>query len=160
MKNLPDVILNHQQIHDILHRIAYQIWEELYGSPSVALVGVSERACRLSSHLYRIWQRFEGAPPLRVFSYDTIKSDMALALNGHRHMVLFDDVINTGATMFEVMGRVALLRPERVVITVLVNRDHLLFPVHPEIVGHTLSTTYQEHIYVKLDKDNYHAVLA
>ncbi len=153
------LVLDHQQILDILHRMAYQLWEELYESSAIGMITISERAHELARHFSSIWEQLDGAPPLHITSYDKVRSEPTLLRSFHE-VVLFDDVINTGTTMFQALGHIAAARPQRVVIAVLVNRDHLLFPVHPEIVGHTLSTTYQEHIYVIIENGRYRAVLA
>ncbi len=151
------LILSHQQIQDILRRMAYQLWEQMYDASSIVMVAISPRGFRLACDLQRIWAGFSGAPSLEVMAWDAWRErDFPSGAD----VVLFDDVINTGVTMFRAMARVAAVLPRRLLIAVLVHRDHLRYPVHPEIVGYTLSTTYQEHIYVLLDKGNYRAVLA
>ncbi len=154
------LILSHQQIQDILQRMAYQLWEEMGDAAAIVVMGISPRGFQLAEDLKRIWAGFSGAPPLEVISYEAWQQSKSPSIPEGADVVLFDDVINTGVTMFRAMAQMAALAPRRLLIGVLVHRDHLRFPVHPEIVGYTLSTTYQEHIYVILDKENYRAVLA
>jgi len=42
--------------------------------------------------------------------------------------------------------------PKKVQAVVLVDRQHKLFPVSPDFVGLSLSTTLQEHIRVEFDE--------
>ena len=41
--------------------------------------------------------------------------------------------------------------PRKIQIAVLVDRKHKNFPLMPDIVGHTVSTTLQEHIKVTFE---------
>lgn len=66
-----------------------------------------------------------------------------------------DDVANTGRTILYAMKPLLSYSPKKIRNAVLVERKHKLFPISPDYVGLSLSTTMHEHIKVVLsDKDN------
>lgn len=64
-------------------------------------------------------------------------------------MVLVDDVTNSGRTLLYAMRPLLDFNLKKIMIAVLVDRKHKSFPVSPDIVGHSIATTLQEHIEVE-----------
>jgi pyrimidine operon attenuation protein/uracil phosphoribosyltransferase len=68
-------------------------------------------------------------------------------------IVLVDDVLNTGRTFAYGLKPFLDIEVKKIEIAVLVNRSHVLFPVHPQYTGYKLSTTIRDHVEVNLGKE-------
>jgi pyrimidine operon attenuation protein/uracil phosphoribosyltransferase len=64
---------------------------------------------------------------------------------------MVDDVLNSGKTMLVAMLPVLNNKPSKLQTAVLANRNHKAFPVKGDIVGISLATTLQEHIWFQID---------
>jgi pyrimidine operon attenuation protein/uracil phosphoribosyltransferase len=68
-------------------------------------------------------------------------------------IIVIDDVSNSGKTLLYALKPFLAFHPKKIQALVLVERSHNNFPVRPDYVGLSLSTTLQEHIYVEVDKE-------
>ena len=74
------------------------------------------------------------------------------ALSGKK-IILFDDVANTGRTIFYACKPFLNIIPERLEIAALVDRKHKLFPIQVDYVGLSLATTLHNNIEVIFNDD-------
>ncbi len=131
-----------------LHRMAYQIWERHAGLPVVQLFGIERSGVAIAETLTALLREIS---PLEVrLDALGVKPGEASPLPGLRDVpvVIVDDVASTGRTLMAAVARVSAAHPQAVSVAVLVDRAHKSFPVTPDIVGLTVSTTLQEHIEV------------
>jgi len=70
-----------------------------------------------------------------------------------QHVIIVDDVANTGRTAFYASKPILDVVPASLEIAVLIDRKHKSFPVHNNYVGLALATTLQEDIRVYYGKD-------
>jgi pyrimidine operon attenuation protein/uracil phosphoribosyltransferase len=68
-------------------------------------------------------------------------------------IIVVDDVSNTGKTLLYALKPLLAYHPAKIQVLVLVERSYRAFPVHPDYVGLSFSTTPEEHIYVETDGD-------
>ena len=66
-------------------------------------------------------------------------------------VLLIDDVANSGKTMLYALKPFLDFLPNKIQTLVLVERTHKAFPIKPDYVGLSVSTTLEEHIYVDVD---------
>lgn len=66
-------------------------------------------------------------------------------------IILVDDVANSGKTLLYALKPFLDYHPKKIQTLVLIERSHNSFPVRPDYVGVSISTTLQEHIYVEVD---------
>jgi len=66
-------------------------------------------------------------------------------------IIVIDDVANSGKTLLYALKPFLEFHPKKIQTLVLVERSHKTFPVHPDYVGLSVSTTLQEHICVEVD---------
>lgn len=66
------------------------------------------------------------------------------------HVVIVDDVTNSGRTLLYALKPLLDFYPKSIQTLVLVERMHKLFPVKPDYVGLSIATTLQEHIQVEV----------
>ena len=73
-------------------------------------------------------------------------------INAKWPIILVDDVLNTGRSVFHLLAMLAEIKPNQLEICVLAVRHHKRFPIHANYVGLTIATTLQEHIYFDIKK--------
>jgi pyrimidine operon attenuation protein/uracil phosphoribosyltransferase len=65
-------------------------------------------------------------------------------------VIIIDDVANSGKTLLYAVKPFLEFQPKKIQTLVLVERSHNNFPVRPDYVGLSISTTLQEHIFVEV----------
>jgi pyrimidine operon attenuation protein / uracil phosphoribosyltransferase len=150
------LILTAEQIDRKLQRMAYQIWEQNTGQEALTMIGIASNGVVMARSLAA---RLEQISPLKVtvIELQFNKSnpladlpDISENLDG-KSLVLVDDVANSGKVLLYALRPVLQYMPSRIIMAVLVDRKHKSYPVYPDIVGHSLSTTLQENIRVESD---------
>lgn len=157
------LILDQQQINWKVRRMAYQIWERNSDREEVMLIGIEKAGVCLASVLAGILTEIS---PLRVrlISLKIKKKHPLEGLPAFQEnldgvsVVLVDDVANSGKTLLYALKPLLDYSPDRIMIAVLVDRTHKAFPITPDIVGHSVSTTLQDHIEVVHDENTIQAV--
>lgn len=151
-------ILSQSSIAQKTRRIAYEIVEEFSEEKKVIVFGVKEGgflfAKKLVDELNRI-AAFEVK--LAEISIDKkspesseVKINLSSAELNESVAVVVDDVLNTGKTLAYIIRHLIGLNFKSLKTSVLVNREHLMFPISADFVGLSLSTTMREHIQVVL----------
>jgi pyrimidine operon attenuation protein/uracil phosphoribosyltransferase len=151
-------ILTEAQIDQKLKRMAYEIWEKNSEEKEIFIIGIEETGAAVAS---RIAELLKEISPLKI-KYSTLvinkksplQEDIQLkadALN-NKTVVLIDDVANSGKTLLYALKPLMDFEPAKIQVAVLVDRKHKNFPVTPDIIGHSVSTTIQEHIIVNYEQ--------
>ncbi len=146
-------ILNHQEVIHKITRMAWQIYEHYSHESELAVGGIQGRGLTLSNLLA---EELIKISELKIMRFE-ILLDKNNKLPGsaklvstvslqNKHLVLVDDVLNSGKTFFMALLAMAQLGPASIKTVVLADRNHKRFPVSADIVGISLSTTLQEHI--------------
>lgn len=151
-------ILSSEQIKQKVSRIAYQIFEDNFQEKEIIVAGIAPNGFELAQ---RIAAEVKKVSPLEVkilelvidkenpFSKKTALAIPEEQLN-NKVIVLVDDVLNSGKTLAYALPVFLNIPIKKLRIAVLVDRNHKRFPVAPDFVGHSLSTTLKEHIKVEL----------
>lgn len=146
-------ILTEQQIAQKIKRMAFEIWEKNSTESEIVILGIADSGAviaeKLVNHLNEI-------SPLKVefhtLSFDKKNlKDLVLDLPtsiSDKSVIIVDDVANSGSVLMYTMKALLALDPRKIQVAVLVDRKHKDFPINPDIIGHTLFTTIQEHIEV------------
>ncbi|MCC6186249.1 MAG: phosphoribosyltransferase [Chitinophagaceae bacterium] len=156
MPNTPKLILPPEIIDLKIQRMAYQIWEQNAAVSELVLIGIADNGCVLAEILAT---QLRSISPLKI-SIIRLEVDKANPLNSApsisedlngQSVILVDDVSNSGKVALYALRAITAYMPSKISIAVLVDRKHKNYPVHPNIVGHSLSTTLQENITVVSD---------
>jgi len=148
------LILDKEQIDSKLQRMAYEVWEHNSNETAVTLIGIETTGMTVAQNLAA---RIRTISPLQVDVLSvkmnkrkplTDKIVIDTDLTG-KSVVLVDDVSNSGKTLLYALRPVLDYDTTKILVAVLVERKHKTFPLSPDIVGHTVSTTIQEHIEVE-----------
>lgn len=153
------LLLNAEAIELKIQRLNFELAEKYFHLNELYVFGIEgqgfilaeritqqlEKLIQAKIHLHKIFINKEN--PIGSVRID---SQIIHQLN-NSHILLVDDVLNSGKTLFYAMQVFVSIPLASLKVLVLVNRSHLQFPVYPEFVGVTLSTTYQNHIKAHLN---------
>lgn len=153
-------ILTSEEIHQKTRRIAYQIVEDNYDESELTLIGIKPNGFEYAEQLKK---EIEAIDEIKVVLLELslnknkpLEEEISLQLGkkslDNKTVIVVDDVANTGKTLYYALKPVMEFFPKKVQAAVLVDRQHKLFPVSPDFVGLSLSTTLQEHILVEFDE--------
>ena len=153
------LILDNEAIQQKTTRIAYQIVEDNYDESELIIIGIRPNGYGYSQQLKREIEAIDGMKVTlieldlnkKVPLEGEIKLDLGKKTLDNKVVIIVDDVANTGKTLYYALKPVMEYSPKKVQAVVLVDRQHKLFPVSPDFVGLSLSTTLQEHIIVEFD---------
>lgn len=153
------LILDEQKIALKLQRMAYRIWETNSAEKELVIAGIAGSGMIIARHLA---QYLKDISPIKISEITIIinKKNPLLSpdtldkgLNG-KTVVLVDDVANSGRTLLYAMRPLLRFELKKIMVAVLIDRTHKSFPVSPDIVGHSIATTLQEHIEVECEGQN------
>ena len=152
------LILDQKQIDRKLQRMAFEIWEQNSNEQEISLIGIEGAGFILAQNLAK---RLNHISPLNVNvqSVSLNKKEplsVPILLNNSnlsKSVVLVDDVANSGKTLLYALKPLLAFDVHKITIAVLVDRKHKSYPVHPDIVGHSIATTLQNHIEVVCEND-------
>jgi pyrimidine operon attenuation protein/uracil phosphoribosyltransferase len=157
MNKLP--LLSSEQIQQKLIRMAYEIWEQNSKENELIMIGLEQGGAVLANNLATILHEISPLK-IKMISLQVNKkkplADRALKIEtdlNKKTVILVDDVANSGKTLLYALRPIMEYEPAKIKIVVLVDRKHKSYPVTPDIVGHSVSTTLQDHIVVNY-KDN------
>lgn len=150
-------ILSNEDIQQKTRRIAYQIVEDNYDESELTMIGIKPNGYGYAELLKKEIEAIDDIKVILIeLSLDKSKpleNEIKLELGKHtlnnKTVIVVDDVANTGKTLYYALKPVMEFSPKKVQAAVLVDRQHKLFPVTPDFVGLSLSTTLKEHILVE-----------
>ena len=150
-------ILSSEDIQQKTRRIAYQIVEDNYGETELTMIGIKPNGYEYAEQLKKEIEAIDGIKitlvELSLNKTKPLESEISLTLGKHtlnnKTVIVVDDVANTGKTLYYAFKPVMEFAPKKVQAAVLVDRQHKLFPVTPDFVGLSLSTTLKEQILVE-----------
>jgi pyrimidine operon attenuation protein/uracil phosphoribosyltransferase len=154
-------ILSSNQIARKIKRLAIEIYSKHLNNQEIYFVGINQKGVKFAeivgAELTKISPlkinffsvKLDPSNPLR--SEIVITTDIS-AMSGKK-IIIFDDVANTGRTLFYACKPFLNIIPERLEIAALVDRKHKLFPIQVDYVGLSLATTLHNNIEVIFNDD-------
>lgn len=149
------ILMDAGRIQRSLKRIAYQISEDNRNTKELVILGINERGYAVAGLLQQYLTKLSGQEiachQLQIENGCTDIGDLSLE---NKYVLLVDDVIFSGTTMFRALNLISeKCIPEEVHTATLIDRGHRKFPVFAQFVGMELPTKLDEHVRVVL-KDN------
>jgi pyrimidine operon attenuation protein / uracil phosphoribosyltransferase len=141
-----------------MRRMAYQILENNTGEDELILAGIRESGSVVARNIQKMLNEISTVKT-RIISISLDKKNpKEITLSEqidftNKVVIVIDDVANSGRTLLYALKPFLNYLPKKIQSLVLVERSHNTFPVHPDYVGLSISTTMQEHIYVEVDGD-------
>ena len=152
------LILNDIQIRQKIKRLSIEILERNFDAPEIILAGINNNGLAMAELLMRglierttipiTLTRIRLSPAAPIAH--PIELEMPLESVNGKTIIVVDDVANTGRSLFYALKPLMDILPKKIEIAVLVDRKHKSFPIQPDYVGLSLSTTLKEHIDVKI----------
>lgn len=148
------ILLNAEQVELKIQRLSYEIAERYHNTKTLYVFGIEGQGYKLAERIIKELQTLTNAEITlnkiiinKQNPIGSVKTDNAIIQTiKNKDILLIDDVLNSGKTLFYAMQAFINIPIQSLRVLVLVNRSHQRFPVYPDFVGMTLSTTYQNHI--------------
>jgi len=141
-----------------LRRMALEIIENNLDEEELILAGIAESGSVVAKNIQQMIAENADIPTVLInISLDKrlpqeIKLSQAIDFTD-KVIVVIDDVANSGRTLLYALKPFLQYQPKKIQALVLVERSHNSFPVCPDYVGVSISTTLQEHICVEVAED-------
>jgi pyrimidine operon attenuation protein/uracil phosphoribosyltransferase len=151
-------VLNKEVAAKKLQRMAYEVMENNIDEEKLILAGIQENGVVIAKCIQGI---LSGISSLKTelinISLDKrhpakIVLSKKLDFNGGV-VIIVDDVVSSGKTLLYSLKPFLEFHPKKIQTLVLVERSYKNFPVTPDYVGLSISTTLQEHIFVEVTGD-------
>jgi len=149
-------ILQHQQIEQIVKRIAIEILEQNIDEKEIIFAGINNNGIHLAqllmNELLNISKLNLTLTRITVNPAAPLDQEILLEIPAKqlskKVLIIVDDVANTGRTLFYAFQPLLETMMKKVEIAVLVNRMHKSFPISVDYKGIELATTLQQNIEV------------
>lgn len=161
-------ILDKQQLHLTILRLAHQLLENNLELKDVVFIGIQPRGVKVAEKLMACIRKLAGTekPPYGIlditFYRDDVRdelhvgstTDIPFSIEGKK-VVLIDDVLYTGRTIRAALDAIQDFgRPQKVELCVLVDRRfNRELPIQPDYCGKAIDTVTSQKVKVEWDKE-------
>jgi pyrimidine operon attenuation protein / uracil phosphoribosyltransferase len=150
-------LMNPDRIRRTADRMAYEIAESNREEKNITLLGIDERGLSVASLVGQSLRQIYSSEKIIVHSIrirsKSEKSTEKLDIDPNTYLLIVDDVIFSGRTMFEALMEIsAHISPDEIHTLVLVDRGHRKYPVRADFVGLNSPTKLKEHVSVQADE--------
>jgi len=139
-----------------LKRMTLEILEQNSNENNIVLVGIRENGLIIASIIANLLKEL-STKKIELIGLTIDKTNpIDVQLDQYEEfsnkvVIVVDDVINSGKTMLYALKPLLSFSTKKIQILVMVARSYKQFPIHPDYVGISLSTTLQEHIFVEVE---------
>lgn len=153
-------ILNDRQIQQKIRRLAIEVLENNFEESEIILAGINNNGMHFAKLLAKQIKKISTIEirltSLRLNPAQPLSENIEVGLPTDelkdKVIIVVDDVVNTGRTIFYAIKPLLDTLPKKVEVAALVDRTHKSFPIRADYVGLSLATTLLEHIEVKIQK--------
>jgi pyrimidine operon attenuation protein/uracil phosphoribosyltransferase len=148
-------ILNKEVAAKKLQRMAYEVLEKNIDEKKIILAGIPENGTVIAKTIQRTLENISSLQTeLISISFDK-RNPKEIVLSrqmdfNNEVIIVIDDVVSSGKTLLYSLKPFLDYQPKKIQTLVLVERSYKNFPVTPDYVGLSISTTLQEHIFVEV----------
>lgn len=152
--SIQNLILDNSDIENKIQRIGLQILEDNIERSKIIFFGISDNgkliAEKLIVHLNKI-SKLEVELIKVNIENNSVLYDKKFSIK-NESVIIVGDVSHSGKTIQLVISNLIQYNPLKIKTSVIVNRDHALFPVKIDYAGLSLSTSVNEHVDMIIDK--------
>lgn len=152
--SIQNLILDNSDIENKIQRIGLQILEDNIEKSKIIFFGISDNgkliAKKLIVHLNKI-SKLEVELIKVTIENNSVLYDKKFSIK-NESVIIVGDVSHSGKTIQLVISNLIQYNPLKIKTSVIVNRDHTLFPVKIDYAGLSLSTSVNEHVDMIIDK--------
>lgn len=153
-------ILTGSEVNNMLKRLAYQVYEQNFDEKELIIAGIAGNgttiARLLNEELNSICKIKTRILDINLNKKSPGKENISLSADIRiegKCVVVVDDVLNTGRTFVYALLPFVGKQAKKIQALVLADRNHRAFPISADFIGISLSTTLQEHVEVKIHKN-------
>ena len=151
-------ILSTEVAEKKMRRMALEIIENNSDEKEIILAGIKESGIVVAKYIQRMLAEFSSIKTeLISISLDKrkpVEVKLSKEINfNDKVIIVIDDVANSGKTLLYALKPFLAFHPKKIQSLVLVERSHNSFPVKPDYVGLSVSSTLQEHIVVEVENE-------
>ncbi|MDZ7806400.1 MAG: phosphoribosyltransferase family protein [Gracilimonas sp.] len=145
-------LMDRARIERTLKRLAIQILEKSPVNENLVIIGLNKRGLATANEIAEnISEIIDEEVKVHNFNVADNNPGTSLPDCSDKQVILVDDVIFSGKTMFEAVSAVAsIYDPASIKIAVLIDRGHRKYPLSSDLTGMTVPTKTGEHIEVML----------
>jgi len=157
MKN-NNIILDYHDVENKIKRISLEILEDNIDQKKLIFFGVSKNGKIIAKKIINLINEhseieFEMVGvEIDLNSVNPLKFEKNFNIN-NKSVIIVSDVSQSAKTLQIIISGLMSLEPIKIKTAVMINRDHSLFPVKIDFSGLNLSTSVNEHVEVKVNKD-------
>lgn len=148
-----------------MKRIAYEIYERSYGSEELLMLSigkrggfVAEQLCAMVQEISAINVSHLNAAKIENGDGIVLDPDTASKMIAGKNVIVVDDVLYSGRTMFQAVASVMTYNPTKVQTAVLIDRGHRNVPVTHDYVGMVLATSLKQYVSVEVAENEQKAI--
>ena len=137
--------------------MAMEVAERNHDKEELIFIGIKENGIIIAEIIANLLKDiYPGKTSILWLSMDKKKpGEITLSEKkdfSNSNIILVDDVANSGRTMFYALQPLLEHYPRQVETLALLERTHKKFPIHLDYVGHSVATTQDEMIVVKVSE--------
>ncbi len=147
-----------------LRRIAYEVYEANYENDELVILGIDVRGGYLAEQIQKLLTEISPITTHLITAKKDeqageiiIEENNAKAIIAGKAVLIVDDVLYSGRTLFHAIASVMEHSPAKVQTAVLIDRGHRNVPVTHDFVGMLLSTSLKQHVSVEISPDTHSA---
>ncbi len=158
MNNNKNIILNYQDVENKIKRISLEILEDNIDQKKLIFFGVSKNGIIIAKKIINLISEYSEIDfemigvEIDLNLVNPLKFERDFKIN-NKSVIIVSDVSQSAKTLQVIISNLMSLDPFKIKTAVMINRDHSLFPVKIDFSGLNLSTSINEHVNVKVNKD-------
>ena len=151
-------ILDKQVAAKKLQRMAYEILENNMEEKQIVLAGIPDNGIAIAKSIQKILSEISSLKTKLISISLDKRQPKEVGLSkkfdfDNQVVIIVDDVVSSGKTLLYSVKPFLEFQPKKIQTLVLVERSYKNFPVRPDYVGLSISTTLLEHIFVEVKND-------
>lgn len=155
------ILLEHNRIERTLRRMALQVAEEARGK-QICLAGLNVRGYAIAKVMHQFLEQ-SGTTDQILVQLDA-DGDTPFTIPGNLNkdavIVLIDDVVFSGLTIYRAMQKIPELTSyHKTLVSALADRGHRRIPVDVQVTGIKVPTKLDEHIGMELKNGRPHQLV-
>ena len=147
--NYKNIILDYHDVENKIKRISLEILEDNIDQKKLIFFGVSKNGKIIAKKIINLISEHSK---IDLNSVNRLMFAKDFNIN-NKSVIIVSDVSHSAKTLQLIISGLMSQDPIKIKTAVMVNRDHTLFPVKIDFSGLNLSTSMNEHVDVKVNKD-------
>lgn len=153
-----NIILDYLDVENKIKRISLEILEDNIDEKEIVFFGISKNGNIIANKIIKIIKSKSNINMSIIFV--KLSNEIANKISfdkkfkcENKSIILVSDVSHSSKTLQLVISNLMVYNPSKIKTAVIINRDHSMFPVKVNFSGLNLSTSVNDHIEVRINKE-------